>query len=115
MRSWSFCDATEVSKSLSFLNETEMVLGYRRLYNFLEVRKCPTHRCRSSELRGMLIDWGEYLGNSTSDFFFKVSTEDSHGTLLVVELTNHARGGVPRHIHYEQDEWFYVVEGGVHP
>jgi mannose-6-phosphate isomerase-like protein (cupin superfamily) len=54
---------------------------------------------------------GEYLGNSTSDFFFKVSTEDSHGTLLVIELTNHARGGVPRHMHYDQDEWFYVVEG----
>ena len=54
---------------------------------------------------------GEYLSNSTSDFFFKVSTADSHGTLLVIELTNHAKGGVPRHIHYEQDEWFYVVEG----
>ncbi len=54
---------------------------------------------------------GEYLGNSTSDFSFKVSTEDSHGSLVVVEVTNHARGGVPRHIHYEQDEWFYVVEG----
>src|SRR5512143_3633106 len=54
---------------------------------------------------------GEYLGNSTSDFFFKVSTEDSHGTLLVIELTNQAKAGVPRHIHYEQDERFYVVEG----
>src|SRR5512142_1455125 len=54
---------------------------------------------------------GEYLSNSTSEFFFKVSTADSHGTLLVIELTNHAKGGVPRHLHYEQDEWFYVVEG----
>jgi mannose-6-phosphate isomerase-like protein (cupin superfamily) len=53
----------------------------------------------------------EHLGNSISDFFFKVSTEDCHGTLLVIELTNRTKGDVPRHIHYEQDEWFYVVEG----
>jgi len=22
------------------------------------------------------------------------------------------RGGPPRHLHYEQEEWFYVIEGG---
>jgi len=54
---------------------------------------------------------GEHLGNSISDFFFKVSTEDSHGGLLVVEMTHHAKGGPGRHFHYDQDEWFYVVEG----
>jgi quercetin dioxygenase-like cupin family protein len=53
----------------------------------------------------------EYLGNSISNFFFKVSTEDSHGGLLVVEMTHHAKGGPGRHLHSEQDEWFYVVEG----
>jgi mannose-6-phosphate isomerase-like protein (cupin superfamily) len=53
----------------------------------------------------------EHLGNSISDFFFKVSTEDSHGGLLVVEMTHHAKGGPGRHFHYDQDEWFYVVEG----
>ncbi len=41
---------------------------------------------------------GEHLGNSISDFFFKVSTEDSHGGLLVVEMTHHAKGGPGRHI-----------------
>ena len=54
---------------------------------------------------------GEYLGNSTSDFFFKVSTEDSQGSLVVVEMTHHAKGGPVRHFHYNQDEWFYIVEG----
>ena len=34
---------------------------------------------------------GEYLSNSTSDFFFKVSTEDSHGGLLVVEMMHHVK------------------------
>lgn len=42
---------------------------------------------------------------------FKVSTEDSRGALLIVELVHHTRGGPARHLHHEQDEWFYVVEG----
>jgi quercetin dioxygenase-like cupin family protein len=54
---------------------------------------------------------GEYLGIPISDIFFKVSTEDSHGGLLVVEMTHLEKGGPGRHFHYEQDEWFYVVEG----
>jgi len=56
VRSWSFCDATEVSKSFSFFNETEMALGYRCLYSFLEVRKCRNQRCRSFGSRRVLID-----------------------------------------------------------
>lgn len=54
---------------------------------------------------------GEHLGLGISDVFFKVSTGDSHGSLLVVEMTHHKKGGPGRHFHYEQDEWFYVVEG----
>jgi mannose-6-phosphate isomerase-like protein (cupin superfamily) len=54
---------------------------------------------------------GEDLGRGISRVFFKVSTEDSHGSLLVVEMTHHAKGGPGRHFHYEQDEWFYIVEG----
>ena len=54
---------------------------------------------------------GEHLGRGIARVFFKVSTEDSHGNLLVVEMTHHARGGPGRHFHYDQDEWFYIVEG----
>jgi len=54
---------------------------------------------------------GEHLGLGISNVFFKVSTDDSHGGLLVVEMTHHTKGGPGRHLHYEQDEWFYVVEG----
>ena len=54
---------------------------------------------------------GEHLGRGIARVYFKVSTADSHGSLLVVEMTHHAKGGPVRHFHYEQDEWFYVVEG----
>ena len=54
---------------------------------------------------------GEQLDRGISKVFFKVSTEDSHGGLLVVEMTHHAKGGPGRHVHFDQDEWFYILEG----
>jgi mannose-6-phosphate isomerase-like protein (cupin superfamily) len=42
---------------------------------------------------------------------FKVVGQDCHGGLLAVELAHHTAGGPPRHVHHEQDEWFYVLEG----
>jgi mannose-6-phosphate isomerase-like protein (cupin superfamily) len=41
----------------------------------------------------------------------KVSTADSGGGMLVVEHTDTKKSGPPRHIHHDQDEWFYVVKG----
>ena len=54
---------------------------------------------------------GEHPGHGIDQVFIKVSTEDSHGGLLVVERTHRTKGGPGRHFHYDQDEWFYVVEG----
>lgn len=42
---------------------------------------------------------------------FKVSSQDTGGRLFIIEQTNHRPGGPPRHLHREQEEWFYVVEG----
>jgi mannose-6-phosphate isomerase-like protein (cupin superfamily) len=41
----------------------------------------------------------------------KVSTLDTDGALFIAEITSLHRGGTARHLHHEQDEWFYVVEG----
>lgn len=41
----------------------------------------------------------------------KVSTADTGGTLFVFEHTDMPKGGPPRHIHFEQEEWFYVTHG----
>ena len=54
---------------------------------------------------------GEHLGRGIARVFFKVSTEDSHGGLSVVEIRHHAKGGPGRHVHFDQEEWFYVLEG----
>jgi quercetin dioxygenase-like cupin family protein len=52
---------------------------------------------------------GEQHGLGVSRIDFKAIVPD--GSLLVLENTFHAKGGPPRHLHLEQDEWFYAVEG----
>ena len=46
----------------------------------------------------------------TMSIDFKVSASDTNGGFFVLENTDNSRGGPPRHIHHEQEEWFYVVE-----
>jgi mannose-6-phosphate isomerase-like protein (cupin superfamily) len=41
----------------------------------------------------------------------KVSTFDTDGGLSVAEITSSHKSGPARHLHHEQDEWFYIVEG----
>lgn len=41
----------------------------------------------------------------------KLSTKDTGGALYVFEHRNMGKGGPPRHVHHDQDEWFYVVKG----
>ncbi len=54
--------------------------------------------------------FGEHRGLGISAIDFKVSAGDSSG-LFILENTFHAKGGPARHLHYEQDEWFYAIEG----
>jgi mannose-6-phosphate isomerase-like protein (cupin superfamily) len=54
--------------------------------------------------------FGEHRGLGVSVIAFKVVPADSSG-LLVLENTFHAPGGPARHLHLDQDEWFYVLEG----
>jgi quercetin dioxygenase-like cupin family protein len=47
-----------------------------------------------------------------SSLGFKVSGQDTHGALFLMEHVGLTKGGgPPRHLHYEQEEWFYVIEG----
>ena len=54
--------------------------------------------------------FGEHHGLGISVIDFKVIPADSSGT-LIIENTFHAKGGPARHLHYDQDEWFYALEG----
>jgi len=55
--------------------------------------------------------FGEHHTIGVSSTAFKVATADSRGNLFIMEHSNHKKGGVPRHVHHNEDEWFYVLEG----
>ena len=66
----------------------------------------PTLRVAAGEDR-----FGEHRGLGISAIAFKVCPQDSSG-LFIIENTFGEKGGGPaRHLHYDQDEWFYAVEG----
>lgn len=48
-----------------------------------------------------------------SSLAFKVLTADTGGNLFVIEHSHLVPGGPPLHLHLNQDEWFYVMEGRV--
>lgn len=49
-----------------------------------------------------------------SSLAFKVATADTGGNLFIIEHRNLTPGTGPAlHLHYAQEEWFYVMEGEV--
>jgi quercetin dioxygenase-like cupin family protein len=54
--------------------------------------------------------FGEHRGLGISAIKFKV-TPGEHSGILIIENTFQEKGGPARHLHYNQDEWFYIVEG----
>jgi mannose-6-phosphate isomerase-like protein (cupin superfamily) len=54
---------------------------------------------------------GEHHGLGVSVLDFKLSSVDADGGLFIVENSFHEKGGPPRHLHQNQDEWFYALEG----
>jgi quercetin dioxygenase-like cupin family protein len=54
--------------------------------------------------------FGEQRGLGVSQITFKVTPKDSSG-IFIIENTFHEKGGPAKHLHYNQDEWFYALEG----
>lgn len=44
-------------------------------------------------------------------FSTKVSTKDTDGDIYVFESVRVKEGGPTHHVHFEQDEWWYVLQG----
>jgi mannose-6-phosphate isomerase-like protein (cupin superfamily) len=44
-------------------------------------------------------------------FYTKISGKDTNGDMYVFESTRVKKGGPALHFHYEQDEWWYVLQG----
>jgi quercetin dioxygenase-like cupin family protein len=78
-----------------------------------------TERVQVAPHKARYVAAGEDLTNRPvtmgySSLGFKVSGQDTHGALFMMEHVGLTKGGgPPRHLHYEQEEWFYVIEGEV--
>jgi mannose-6-phosphate isomerase-like protein (cupin superfamily) len=46
----------------------------------------------------------------TRSIDYKVLTLDTNGGLSIIEITDDCKGGPSRHLHHEQEEWFYVID-----
>ncbi|RRB07307.1 cupin domain-containing protein [Larkinella rosea] len=44
-------------------------------------------------------------------FYTKISRQDTNGDLYVYESTRLKEGGPSHHLHFDQDEWWYVLSG----
>jgi uncharacterized RmlC-like cupin family protein len=75
-----------------------------------ESRTPPPSQAALVHLAAGADRYGERRGLGVSEISFKVCPEESGG-ILVIENTFHAPGGPARHLHHDQDEWFYAVEG----
>ena len=54
--------------------------------------------------------FGEQRNQGSITFAFKVTTPNP-SDVFIMENTLLAKGGPARHMHYEQEEWFYILEG----
>lgn len=54
---------------------------------------------------------GEHHTIGVSSTAFKVLTQDTGGDLFIMQHANLKKGGPPRHLDHNEDEWFYVLEG----
>ena len=62
-------------------------------------------------------DGGDRFGHpgtlGFSSLAFKVGGTETAGGLFIIEHRNLLHGGPPLHLHLNQEEWFYVMEGEV--
>jgi mannose-6-phosphate isomerase-like protein (cupin superfamily) len=69
-----------------------------------------------STARAIRVDAGKDCEGQTraigiSNTTYKVLTQDTGGALFTLEQLNQKKGGPPRHLHFAQDEFWYVLEG----
>lgn len=51
------------------------------------------------------------MGRGTLGIDAKISTADSEGAIFLWEISATQKSGPASHVHFDQDEWFHVVQG----
>ena len=81
----------------------------------LKVNGTPKSKFR--EKKGFKVDAGKDRFDKSltpfegDTFYCKVSAKDTDGDLYIFESSRDIEGGPFLHVHYDQDEWWHVLEG----
>lgn len=98
----------------SFLKAATVAIPAAGLHDFLAAQ--ATQPPSTTELH--IVAAGADLNGHphTMDFssmLFKVSGTETGGRLFIIEHTHLMPGGPPLHLHFNQEEWFYVMDGEI--
>jgi len=100
------------------MKRRNFILSSLALTPLLAGAKLPTITFKESHpflvKSGQSRNEGRYImkGVTTNTIDVKVSSKDTDGQLTIIEQTGLSfKGGPPMHVHTEQDETFYIVEG----
>ncbi|HYK34774.1 cupin domain-containing protein [Alloacidobacterium sp.] len=102
----------------SFIRAVASVVPAVGLHDFLASQACAQAAAQPQTGALRVVGAGEdRLGKphslGFSSFVFKVLSEETGGGLFIIEHTHLIPGGPPLHLHLNQEEWFYVMEGEV--
>lgn len=71
----------------------------------------PKKRIKGFLIKANESRFSEKLISGKNQNDLKVSSTDTSGDLTIFEYTGNDKGGPPLHIHFKQDEVFYILEG----
>jgi mannose-6-phosphate isomerase-like protein (cupin superfamily) len=101
----------------SFLKSAASALPVAALHDLIAIAQAQSPAPEGAPDLHVVPAGGDRLGHThtmgISSLAFKVLTSDTGGNLFVIEHSHLLPGGPPLHMHLNQDEWFYVVEGEV--
>jgi mannose-6-phosphate isomerase-like protein (cupin superfamily) len=90
----------------------------RRSFFGLAIAALPLHLFASSLQTAASITGAfaaanrdRYANDPSDSSVLQFSTVDIQAAFFVMEHNTHNKGGPPRHLHHDDDEWFYVIEG----
>ena len=69
------------------------------------------------DIKGFKVDAGKDRSDKSislfdgDTFYTKVSTKDTEGDMYIFESTRVKEGGPILHTHFNQDEWWYILQG----
>jgi mannose-6-phosphate isomerase-like protein (cupin superfamily) len=101
-------------KRRSFLKATAALLPAAGLESFALAQSLTVPQSDQVHIVGAGLDrFGEPHSYGFSEILFKFGSQEANGGLFIIEHINMTKGGPHLHLHFSQDEWFYVMEGEV--